>query len=196
MENQNDIWIRGATVHEQTKSKRHEFKNIAVLCCHLTSNIPIFNSSSHLHSLHSFSLQLQCTVPTVPSPPPSPQHLSWKDNFFFPVYLFYKDASIHPPPKSWGRAKDSRAAFLPHLLLLCGQGQRGCCWTTFWKEKIWKWLLPSSLLWFYLYYLVMIFTTVTTITTAGTSRLLLVLRHQLELSLMNLKPVFQTFSMS
>lgn len=57
-------------------------------------------------------------------------HLCWKDLIFLFFFLFclvgfFTDALIHPPLKS-SRASNSRAALLPHLLLLCGQGQRGC----------------------------------------------------------------------
>lgn len=156
MENQNEVWITGTTIHEQTKSRRHEFEDIAPPISSFLIP-PTFYTNCILS--HCSSSALSPLSPLLPPPPNTFPGISyfcsffcsfsfflgfWFD-FFFSVYLICKDVSIHPPPKSSSRARDSRAAFLPHLLLLCGQGQRGCCWTTFWKKKIWKLLLPSPL---------------------------------------------------
>ena len=159
--------------------------------------------------MHPFSLLSLGTPVHCPLSSPTSYHLSWKDLLFllfsfFSVLLgwvFYKEALIHPPPKS-STARDSRAALLPDLLVLCGQGQRGCGLLLhhFLKEKRWREnYYYHHHLWFYLHHLIMTGTTapiLTTITTANTPRLLLVPSHQLELSPMDLKSVFQTFSIS
>lgn len=103
-----------------------------MLCLQFLSNILIFNFSFPLFHTHSWILshcfQLE-PWRTAPSPPPSPTTFAGKILFFFfflfCLVAFFTDALIHPPLKS-SRASNSRAVLLPHLLLLRGQGQRGC----------------------------------------------------------------------
>lgn len=77
-----------------------------------------------------FSLLSAGNLVHCPITSPISHNLCWKrssSSFFFLFCLvgFFTDALIHPSLKS-SRASNSRAALLPHLLLLRGQGQRGC----------------------------------------------------------------------
>lgn len=77
-----------------------------------------------------FSLLSAGNLVHCPITSPISHNLCWKRSsstffFLFCLVVFFTDALIHPSLKS-SRASNSRAALLPHLLLLHGQGQRGC----------------------------------------------------------------------
>lgn len=192
MENQNDVWITGATIYEQRKSKSHELKASAVFWLQFLSVILIFNfpplSSTLIHAAFlTFTWNPNVLPPLLPH--------------FSPLFLdrFAPTPTPHPPPCSgwvlfgWvfyttlQNAAEQVATgqhYSPACYSCVGR-DRGACGAAaapFSEKRKDKNYYYHHHLWFCLHHLILTVTTVpilTTITTTNTPRLLVILSQQL-----------------
>lgn len=79
MENQNEVWITGTTIHEQTKSRRHEFEDIAPPISSFLIP-PTFYTNCILS--HCSSSALSPLSPLLPPPPNTFPGISYFCSFF------------------------------------------------------------------------------------------------------------------